>query len=160
MIEDLNAAGYAFRFEWFAPFLEFRFPRYGTVAYEGIEMELRQAIEPWHVLGEEVAQAGTSRYVDSSVERLQVKATRLNDDALRDRLQRPAGADDAHRAYAASTSRACATRVGAADRRCIRPSACTRRWCSTSSTSGTAARSAAAPITWRTRAGATTPPSR
>jgi uncharacterized protein (DUF2126 family) len=79
VIEDLNAAGYAFRFEWFAPFLEFRFPRYGTVAYEGIEIELRQAIEPWHVLGEQVTTAGTSRYVDSSVERLQVKATRLND---------------------------------------------------------------------------------
>ena len=47
-----NSAGYAFRFEWFAPFLEFRFPRYGTVAYDGIEIELRQAIEPWHVLGE------------------------------------------------------------------------------------------------------------
>ncbi|HYC38539.1 MAG TPA: transglutaminase family protein [Usitatibacter sp.] len=79
VIEDLNAAGYAFRFEWFAPFIEFRFPRYGTVAYEGIEVELRQAIEPWHVLGEQLTQAGTSRYVDSSVERLQVKATRLND---------------------------------------------------------------------------------
>jgi uncharacterized protein (DUF2126 family)/transglutaminase-like putative cysteine protease len=79
VIEDLNGAGYAFKFEWFAPFLEFRFPRYGAVSYEGIEIELRQAIEPWHVLGEQVAQAGTSRYVDSSVERLQVKATRLND---------------------------------------------------------------------------------
>jgi uncharacterized protein (DUF2126 family) len=79
VIEDLNGAGYPFKVEWFAPFLEFRFPRYGTVAYEGIEIELRQAIEPWHVLGEQVAQTGTSRYVDSSVERLQVKATRLND---------------------------------------------------------------------------------
>jgi len=79
VIDDLNGAGYAFKFEWFAPFLEFRFPRYGAVAYEGIEIELRQAIEPWHVLGEQVAQTGTSRYVDSSVERLQVKATRLND---------------------------------------------------------------------------------
>jgi uncharacterized protein (DUF2126 family) len=65
--------GYAFRFEWFAPFLEFRFPRYGTVSYEGIEIELRQAIEPWHVLGRAAAQTGTSRFVDSSVERLQVK---------------------------------------------------------------------------------------
>jgi uncharacterized protein (DUF2126 family) len=78
VIEDLNGAGYAFRMEWFAPFLEFRFPRYGTVAYDGVEIELRQAIEPWHVLGEQVAQTGMSRYVDSSVERLQVKATRLN----------------------------------------------------------------------------------
>jgi uncharacterized protein (DUF2126 family)/transglutaminase-like putative cysteine protease len=79
VIDDLNGAGYAFKFDWFAPFLEFRFPRYGSVSYEGTEIELRQAIEPWHVLGEQVAQTGTSRYVDSSVERLQVKATRLND---------------------------------------------------------------------------------
>jgi uncharacterized protein (DUF2126 family) len=78
VVDDLQAAGYAFRSEWFAPFLEFRFPRYGTVSYEGAEIELRQAIEPWHVLGEQVAQTGMSRYVDSSVERLQVKATRIN----------------------------------------------------------------------------------
>ena len=73
VVDDLNAAGYAFSFDWFAPFLEFRFPRYGTVAYQGVELELRQAIEPWHVLGEEMAGSGTSRYVDSSVERMQVK---------------------------------------------------------------------------------------
>ena len=79
VVQDLAGAGYAFRLQWFAPFLEFRFPRYGTVSYEGTQIELRQAIEPWHVLGEQVAQTGTSRYVDSSVERLQVKATRLNE---------------------------------------------------------------------------------
>ena len=73
--DDLCQAGYAFEFDWFAPFLEFRFPRYGTVAYQGVEMELRQAIEPWHVLGEEMAIGGTSRYVDSSVERMQIKVT-------------------------------------------------------------------------------------
>ncbi len=73
VVDDLNAAGYAFAFDWFAPFLEFRFPRYGTVAYQGVELELRQAIEPWHVLGEEMSGSGTSRYVDSSVERMQVK---------------------------------------------------------------------------------------
>ncbi len=78
VVHDLKGAGYAFEFDWFAPFLGFRFPRYGTVAYDGIELELRQAIEPWHVLGEQVATTGMSRYVDSSVERLQVKATRLN----------------------------------------------------------------------------------
>jgi uncharacterized protein (DUF2126 family) len=72
---DLRAAGYAFRDEWFAPFFEFRFPRYGTVVYSGVALELRQAIEPWHVLGEEMSGSGTSRYVDSSVERLQVKVT-------------------------------------------------------------------------------------
>ncbi len=79
VIEDLDHAGYPLRLEWFAPFLEFRFPRYGTVAYEGIELELRQSIEPWHVLGEEVVQSGTARYVDSSVERLQVRASHLNE---------------------------------------------------------------------------------
>jgi uncharacterized protein (DUF2126 family) len=58
---------------WFDPFVEFRFPRFGTVTYDGVTIELRQAIEPWHVLGEEVSGTGTARYVDSSVERLQVK---------------------------------------------------------------------------------------
>jgi uncharacterized protein (DUF2126 family) len=79
VVLDLQRAGYAFEFEWFAPFLEFRFPRYGTVVYHGIEIELRQAIEPWHVLGEEVGAGGTARYVDSSVERLQVKVRHMND---------------------------------------------------------------------------------
>jgi uncharacterized protein (DUF2126 family) len=76
---DLRAAGYAFEDHWFEPFVEFRFPRYGTVVYEGVEMELRQAIEPWHVLGEEMSGGGTARYVDSSVERLQLLVRGLTD---------------------------------------------------------------------------------
>ena len=79
VVLDLQRSGYAFEFEWFAPFLEFRFPRFGTVVYHGIEIELRQAIEPWHVLGEEVAAGGTARYVDSSLERMQVKVRHMND---------------------------------------------------------------------------------
>ncbi len=79
VVLDLQRAGYAFEFDWFAPFLEFRFPRFGTVVYHGIEIELRQAIEPWHVLGEEVGAGGTARYVDSSVERMQVKVRHMND---------------------------------------------------------------------------------
>ena len=79
VVQDLQRAGYAFEFEWFAPFLEFRFPRFGSVAYQGIEIELRQAIEPWHVLGEEMAAGGTARYVDSSLERMQVKVRHMND---------------------------------------------------------------------------------
>ena len=79
VVLDLQGAGYAFEFDWFAPFLEFRFPRFGTVVYHGIEIELRQAIEPWHVLGEEVAAGGTARYVDSSVERMQVTVRHMND---------------------------------------------------------------------------------
>lgn len=75
VIDDLQHAGFDIKYEWFLPFIEFRFPRYGTVAYQGIELELRQAIEPWHVLGEEMAGTSTARYVDSSVERMQVKVT-------------------------------------------------------------------------------------
>ena len=54
-------AGYPFNWRWFEPFLEFRFPLYGRVTYDGIEIELRQAIEPWHVLGEEASGTGTAR---------------------------------------------------------------------------------------------------
>ncbi|MFO1324137.1 MAG: transglutaminase family protein [Burkholderiales bacterium] len=72
---DLARAGYAFEPAWFEPFVEFRFPRYGTATYDGATLELRQAIEPWHVLGEEMSGTGTARYVDSSVERMQVKVT-------------------------------------------------------------------------------------
>jgi uncharacterized protein (DUF2126 family)/transglutaminase-like putative cysteine protease len=76
---DLRAAGYAFEDHWFDPFIEFRFPRFGTVVYEGVELELRQAIEPWNVLGEEMAAGGTARYVDSSVERMQLLVRGLTD---------------------------------------------------------------------------------
>jgi uncharacterized protein (DUF2126 family) len=78
VVADLNAAGWAFEIEWFAPFFEFRFPRFGTVVHQGIEVELRQALEPWHVLGEETQAGATTRYVDSSVERVQVKVKHLH----------------------------------------------------------------------------------
>ncbi len=74
VICDIRRAGYPLDAEWFAPFFEFRFPHYGDmVAANGVRMELRGAIEPWHVLGEEVTAQGTARFVDSAVERLQVK---------------------------------------------------------------------------------------
>ncbi|MGK0498974.1 MAG: hypothetical protein ACJAYG_000605 [Oceanicoccus sp.] len=79
VVEDLQAHGYNFQLEWLAPFEEFRFPHYGRVQFEDIELELRWAVEPWHVLGEESSSFGTSRYVDSSVERLQIRATGLTE---------------------------------------------------------------------------------
>ena len=73
--KDLQRAGFGFDLEWLDPFFEFRFPRYGNTLIDGVDMELRFAIEPWHVLGEEVSSTGTARYVDSSVERIQVSVT-------------------------------------------------------------------------------------
>jgi len=72
VVDDLRAHGIAFDHAWLAPFFEFRFPRLGSVEIAGATIELRAAIEPWPVLGEEVRATATARYVDSSVERLQV----------------------------------------------------------------------------------------
>ncbi|MEA2745654.1 MAG: hypothetical protein QOG25_4025 [Acetobacteraceae bacterium] len=77
VIRDLRDAGYPFEFEWFAPHFEFRFPRIGDFVQRDVLVELRTALEPWHVLGEEPGGGGTVRYVDSSLERLQVKARGL-----------------------------------------------------------------------------------
>ncbi len=79
VVGELQECGYPLQTEWFAPFLEFRFPHYGRLTLKDIQLELNMALEPWHVLGEEVSSFGTARYVDSSVERLQVKLTGLSD---------------------------------------------------------------------------------
>ncbi len=80
VVRDLRDAGYPFEFDWFAPHFEFRFPRIGDLEQRDLQIELRTALEPWHVLGEEPGGGGTVRYVDSSLERLQVKARGLAGD--------------------------------------------------------------------------------
>jgi uncharacterized protein (DUF2126 family)/transglutaminase-like putative cysteine protease len=79
VIQDLNNYGYDFKKEWFEVFHDFRFPLAGHVNLSGFDVELRTAIEPWIVLGEENSGSGTARYVDSSVERLQFKIFGLTD---------------------------------------------------------------------------------
>jgi uncharacterized protein (DUF2126 family) len=80
VLEELAEAGYPLQAAWFAPHFEFRFPRLGDFDARGVHVELRLALEPWHVTGEEGGGGGTVRYVDSSVERLQVLVSGLIDD--------------------------------------------------------------------------------
>jgi uncharacterized protein (DUF2126 family)/transglutaminase-like putative cysteine protease len=79
VLAEMREAGYGFDAAWFAPHFEFRFPLVGQVRSAGIELTLRNALEPWHVMGEEGAVGGTVRYVDSSLERIEVRVTGLNE---------------------------------------------------------------------------------
>jgi uncharacterized protein (DUF2126 family)/transglutaminase-like putative cysteine protease len=73
VLARLRSSGFEFEDDWFAAHLDFRFPKIGSIAAEGAELELRQALEPWNVLAEESLSGGTVRSVDSSLERIQVK---------------------------------------------------------------------------------------
>ena len=75
VLEELGSAGYELERAWFDPHFEFRFPYLGELALDTMRVELRGGLEPWHVLGEEASSTGQARYVDSSVERLQVKVS-------------------------------------------------------------------------------------
>ncbi len=76
-LAEMTEAGYPMKLEWFAPHLEFRFPAIGQIVHRGIEVDIRTALEPWHVLGEDSSGGGTVRFVDSSLERVQVRTRGL-----------------------------------------------------------------------------------
>jgi uncharacterized protein (DUF2126 family) len=80
VLTEMGEAGFAMQNQWFAPHFEFRFPKLGDFVTRNVEVELRSALEPWHVLGEQSAAGGTARYVDSSLERMQVKVRGMVDD--------------------------------------------------------------------------------
>jgi uncharacterized protein (DUF2126 family) len=80
VVASLANAGFPLDMEFFHPHFEFRFPLHGRFVCQGMEIELRQALEPWHVLGEEAGGGSTVRYVDSSVERMQVKISAMNEE--------------------------------------------------------------------------------
>ena len=98
VLNHLRRAGYPLEDKWFAPHHEFRFPKIGSFSVDGVELELRQALEPWNVLAEETSSGRTGRSVDSSLERMQVKVTgpdhRL---PLCGHMQRPHGPPDRDR---------------------------------------------------------------
>jgi uncharacterized protein (DUF2126 family) len=78
VLEELKLSGFDFHADWFDPHFEFRFPLIGQLHVMGIHLTLRHALEPWHVMGEETTASGTARYVDSSVERVEIKVSGLN----------------------------------------------------------------------------------
>ncbi len=83
VLADLKNAGIPMQTDWFAPHFEFRFPRIGDLQTRGIELTLRNALEPWHVMGEEGAAGGAVRYVDSSLERLETHVCGFNAERYR-----------------------------------------------------------------------------
>ena len=78
VIDEMNLAGFEFKKDWFEPHLEFRFPLIGSIDVMGVHLSLRNALEPWHVMGEETTGGGTARYVDSSLERIELLVTGIN----------------------------------------------------------------------------------
>jgi len=159
VIDEMNQAGYPIKPEWFDPHFEFRFPVYGTIEQRGLALEMRQAIEPWHVLGEEGTAGGTVRYVDSSVERLQVLVKGMTDSrhiVTVNGVPLPLHPTGTNGKFVAGV------RYRAwAPPNCLHPTIGVHsRWCWTLSIPGTTAALAVAPITSPTPAAEITPRSR
>ena len=83
VLHDLQTSGLPLSADWFAPHFEFRFPRIGDLAARGMQLTLRNALEPWHVMGEEGTAGGTVRFVDSSLERLETHVSGWDADRFR-----------------------------------------------------------------------------
>ena len=149
LIRDMNQAGYPLELDWFAPHFEFRFPRYGEIRYGDMTLELRQALEPWHVMGEEGAPGGTVRYVDSSLERLQVKVTGYTSERFVIACNGCAVPMRATGCERRIRRRHPLPGVASRQRACIRRSTSMRRWCSMCTIAGRSARWLVARITSR-----------
>ena len=78
VLADLREHGLDLEPEWFRPHFEFRFPLLGSCRCAGVLLQLRQALEPWPVLGEGLTSQGTSRPVDSSLQRVEVRLSGLD----------------------------------------------------------------------------------
>ncbi len=132
VLRSLRAAGLAFEDDWFRTHFEFRFPRIGAIAAEGVELELRQALEPWNVLAEETSSGRTGRSVDSSLERMQVKVTGLTTGSrfvvACNGRRVPLTATGSNGRGDRGHSLPCAAAIGGAASHRFR---CIRRWCST-----------------------------
>ena len=143
MLEELRGLGFPLDPRGSSPHQEFRFPRIGDVKLRGMTLELRNALEPWHVLGEEPAAGGTVRFVDSSVERVQARVEDWVD-------ERYVLACNGAAVPLVRTERV-GEYVGGVRFKAWQPRgslhptdpAAHARWCSTCSTAGTAAASAA-----------------
>ncbi len=97
VMANLREAGYDFQVEWFAPHFEFRFPQIGSVTRRGVHLELRHALEPWPVLGEE-ASAGADCSQCGLLSRAGAGKSHWHDRRpLRGCLQRPPCAAPPHR---------------------------------------------------------------
>ncbi len=151
-------AGYAFEPEWFAAHFEFRYPVFGRATHAGIAVELRHATEPWYVLGEEPAGGGTTRFVDSSVERHAGEGHRNGRVAATSSPAMAGAFRCILRGRRENGWQACAIARGSRPLVCIPPCPCMRRWFSTWWIRGPGGRWAAVLITWPIRAGGITRP--
>ena len=131
-LEEMAALGFPLQRDWFAPHHEFRFPLIGERTLRGMTLELRHALEPWHVLGEEPGPGGAARYVDSSTERLQAKVAGW----VAERYVLACNGRAVPLVRTETEGARCASKPGRRLRRCTRPYRRNRRWSSTCMTAG------------------------